>query len=217
MSEDKQERRTRLDSFRRSIASVQAYRDSLRATVSSGESDIKNLRYRAELNQSSSEIFKKWLEDSLRVNVDSMSELATNGLRHVIQDQELTFKIKQELKHNRLSMRFVLEEDGVEADPMTSFGGGAVHIISLILRLSVMTRLGMGNVLILDEAMNALAEKYIPAASDFMKRLSEETGIHILMVTHNDEFMTNAHTAYEATTVRGDDGLKSVKLKRRVR
>lgn len=205
----------RLQSLRKSIASVRAYRDAVRAQADSHEREVESLRYRADLNQRSSEVIKKWLEDLLESNISSMADLATSGLRFIIRDQVLTFRIKQELKYNRLSMRFVIEEDGVESDPMSSFGGGAVLVVSLILRLAVMARLKMGNLLLLDESMSALANKYVPSAADFMRQLSEETGVNIFMVTHNDEFLSNAHTAYEAYVVRGKDGLKSLRLRAR--
>lgn len=57
----------------------------------------------------------------------------------------------------------------------------------------------MGNLLLLDESMHALANKYVPAAAAFMRQLSEQTGINILMVTHNEEFLCHSHTAYEGT------------------
>lgn len=80
---------------------------------------------------------------------------------------------------------------------MASFGGGAVLVASLVLRLAIMSRLGMGNLLLLDESMGMLANRYVPAAAAFMRQLSEQTGINILMVTHNEEFLNHAHTAYE--------------------
>jgi ABC-type uncharacterized transport system ATPase component len=199
----------RLSSLRDGISRVQAYRDFLNGQITSSDADVVRLRHRSDLFQRCSEVYKSWLEDSLRSNIDSMADLATTGLRHIIHDQSLTFRIQQEMKYNRVSIKFLLEEDGTEGNPMDSFGGGAVLVISLILRLAVMARMGMGNLLLLDESMFALANRYVPAAASFMRQLAEETNINILMVTHNEEFMNNAHTAYEAYK----DG--SLRLKRR--
>ena len=206
----------RLAGLKEDIGKVKAYRDVLRTQIVAGESQVEAFRYEADLEQRSSEVFKAWLEDLLKTNVDSISELATRGLRYVIHDQELTFRIHQEPKYNRLSMSFLIEEDGVEGDPVDSFGGGAVVVASLILRVAVMARMGMGNLLLLDESMFALANKYVPAAADFMRQLSERTGVNILMVTHNEEFMNNAHVAYEGVSVRPPGGGRSyLSLRRR--
>ncbi len=188
---------SRLAAIRGGVQRLTAYRDVLQGQADSLDSKEKELRYRADLHQKCSEVFKTWLEDSMRKNVDSMAELATTGLQHVIHDQKLTFRIKQEPKYNRLSMRFVLEEDGNEGDPLSSYGGGAAVIVSLVLRVAVMARMRMANLLLLDESMVAVSDSYIPMAASFMRQLAEQTGINILMVTHKPEFLNHAHVAYE--------------------
>lgn len=208
----------RLRQFSENVTRLESHRDFIVSERESAEADAEKARYEAELQQKSSEVIKSWLDDLLRSNVDSIAELATSGLRHIIDDQELTFAIRQELKYNRLSMRFAIEHDGVEGDPMSSFGGGAVLVASFILRLAVMSRMRMGNLLLLDETMFALANRYVPAAAEFMRQLTEETGVNILMVTHNEEFMSNAHIAYEGSLVPAPDGdpnKKVLQLRRR--
>jgi len=83
-----------------------------------------------------------------------------------------------------------------------------VVLISLVLRLAVMARMKMGNLLMLDESMVSLANKYVPAAAEFLHQLAEQTGVNILMVTHNPEFIAHAHIAYEGYKD------KSLKLRR---
>jgi DNA repair exonuclease SbcCD ATPase subunit len=198
----------RFNSFKRDVERIALYRDIIVKQINSEkEVAAKNL-YVSELNQKSSEIFKMWLEDLLESNVNSISELVTNGLQSVIHDQNLVFRISQELKYNKFSMKFIIDDNGVEGDPIDSFGGGAVAFISFILRLAVMTRMKMGNLLLLDESLASLASCYVPFAADFMKQLSEKTGINILMVTHNDEFINHAHIAYEG---KKDSSLKLTK------
>jgi hypothetical protein len=206
----------RFEKLRHSSIRLESYRDLLKNQYSKLEADEEKAKYSSELHQKCVEIFKRWLEDALDKNVHAMAELATSGLRHVISDQKLTFKIKQEMKYNRLSMKFILEQeraDGViiEGEPTGSYGGGAVVIISLVLRLAVMARMRMANLLLLDESMVALANAYVPACAEFMRQLSEQTGINILMVTHNPEFISHANIAYEAYSQ--NDSLKIRKLK----
>jgi DNA repair exonuclease SbcCD ATPase subunit len=187
----------RLASLKSSVARICAYEAVVSAQADRLEAESSSSKMKSELFSKCSEIFKKWLEDSMERNVGSMADLATTGLRHVIPDQELIFKIKQEPKYNRMSMRFVLEQDGVEGDPINSYGGGAAVVVSLILRIAVMQRMGMGNLLILDESMVALANVYVPSAASFIRKLAEQAGVNILMVTHNPEFLASAHVAYE--------------------
>lgn len=187
----------RLEILDKSVGRLEVYRDIISGQIADNELEATKLKALGILNQKSSEVFKGWLEDLLANNVDSMAQLVSSGLQHIIDDQDLTFKIKKELKYNKVSMCFAVESDGMDGDPLHSFGGGVVSVISLILRLAVMARMQMGNLLLLDESMDALHSSYIPAAVHFMKQLSEQTGINILMVTHNDDFANGAHTAYE--------------------
>ena len=189
--------RDRLKQLRNSINKLSTYKSILNSQVENLSKNEIDLVYESSLYQKCSEIFKSWLEDSMKRNIDSMAELATTGLRHIIHDQKLTFSIKQEAKYNRLAMKFILEDGGIEGDPIQSYGGGPAVIISLVLRIAVMSRMKMANLLILDESMLALSKEYIPAAASFMRQLSEETGINILMVTHNQLFLEHAHIAYE--------------------
>lgn len=202
----------RLQELRDGISKLGTYRDILQSQINTLEKEESSLSYRSELYQKCSEVFKTWLEDSMKRNVDSMAVLATTGLQHVINDQKLTFTIKQEPKYNRLAMRFILEDGGVEGDPIQSYGGGAAVIISFVLRIAVMARMNMANLLILDESMLALSNSYVPNAAAFMRRLSEETGINILMVTHNPEFLNHAHIAYEGR--KEGPGTGALRLKR---
>lgn len=187
----------RFDTFKKSVLKVSTHESILDSQAKNLEDEVEKAKYKSELYVKCSEIFKKWLEDSITKNVDSISDLATTGLKFIIQDQDLKFSIKQEAKYNRISMKFIVEQDGVEGDPLDSYGGGAAVIISLILRIAIMQKMGMCDLLILDESMVALANAYVPFAASFMRQLSEQTGVNILMVTHNPEFVMSAHTAYE--------------------
>jgi len=156
------------------------------------------------------EIFKTWLESSIESNINSIADLATEGLRNILNDQELIFKIKQEHRNNKLWMKFIIESDGIEGDPLTSYGGGAAMICSLVLRVSMMKRLGLCDLLLLDETMVAVSNAYVGNTAEFMRSLAEKAGIHILMVTHNQEFVDNSHVSYEGTKI---DHLKLRKIK----
>ena len=191
----------RFSKFKSGLNGLHTYQGILASQLKILEQEEADARYKIELYQKGAEVIKQWLDDSLKTNVDSMADLATMALRHIMFDQELTFRIKQEPKYNRISIKFTLEEESpkgiVEGNPMDSYGGSAAVIISFVLRLAIMSRMGMGNLLLLDESMFAISAQYIPKAAAFMRQLSEETGINILMVTHNPSFLEYAHTAYE--------------------
>lgn len=195
---------SRFSSLRDKIQTAKNYVKFHSSRMKELESKRETHVYRSDLRQKESEIFKRWLHDMLEENIESMENLVTSGLNHVINDQKLSFRIRQEAQYDRIAMKFGIEQltdaGTVEGDPINSFGGGAAVLISLILRIAVMSKMKMGNLLLLDESLAALANVYVPNAAAFMRQLSEKTGVNILIVTHNPTFLEYAHTAYEATS-----------------
>lgn len=196
------------------VRTAQTHRKILQSRAAKLELEEAESRRQADLYQRCSEIVKKWLEESLEKNVTSMADLATMGLRHTLKDQDLTFRVVQEAKYNRMAMKFILEQNEggvlIEGDPLNSYGGGAAAVISLVLRLAIMSRMKMGNLLLLDESMVWVSAAYVGNTAAFMRQLAERTGVNILMVTHNPEFIANAHTAYEGHK---DNSLKLRRLR----
>lgn len=189
--------RNKFDIVKSNFEKIKIYEKILLKQLEKSRVDAESAKYKVELYSKCSELFKNWLEGSIKENIDSISDLITTGLNYIMTDQDLVFRINQEHKNNRIHMKFVLEQDGTSGDPLSSYGGGPAVIISLILRICIMQRMGLGNLLILDESMVALANAYVPSAAAFMRQLSEQTGVNILMVTHNSLFLENSHTAYE--------------------
>src|SRR5271157_5547242 len=101
----------RYQQFKSNLTSLHTYQSILASHLKTLEQEEKDARYKIELYAKGAEVIKQWLDDSLKTNVDSMAELATMALRHIMFDQELTFRIKQELKYNRISIKFTLEEE----------------------------------------------------------------------------------------------------------
>lgn len=204
----------RLNCLEKNFQRVSFYKESLDKKLSELESEENSYKYKIELRQKESEIFKRWLEDSLEKSINSMADVSTSALKHIIYDQNLNFKILQEPKYNRIAMKFILEDSDssgiTQGDPVSSYGGGAAVVISLVLRLAIMARLKMANLLLLDESMVALNNAYVPSAASFLRQISEEIGINILMVTHNSEFLSHAHVSYEGYK---DSSLKLKKIK----
>ena len=94
----------RFSKFKSGLNGLHTYQGILASQFKILEQEEADARYKIELYQKGAEVIKQWLDDSLKTNVDSMADLATMALRHIMFDQELTFRIKQEPKYNRISI-----------------------------------------------------------------------------------------------------------------
>jgi len=91
----------------------------------------------------------------------------------------------------------MLSVDGVEASLDDSFGGGMLCVISFILRLIVVTNLGLFPLIVGDEIFAGVSEEFQKPCSEFLKVMSERMGCDFLLVTHQEQFAENAHNRYK--------------------
>jgi len=178
------------------VSRVGVHYDILSKQLAEKKLALKQFDEQIQLHKKSTEIFKLWLNNMMNESLNAIEPIVTSGISSVIDDQSIKFKIDRLMKNNRLIFKFNIENDGVSGDPMKSFGGGVVMVASFVLRVVIMSKIGNGGLLLLDESLNALANKYIDNASELMRKLSQETGINILMVTHNDKFIDGSDVSY---------------------
>jgi ABC-type iron transport system FetAB ATPase subunit len=119
-------------------------------------------------------------------------------LQAIFHDQDIAFEIVVGQKNGKVWIDFETLQNGVRGQALQSFGGGVASVESLLLRLLVLLKTGLSKYLILDESLAALSEHYVDEAGQFIRRMSEELGVNVLLITHNKAFLDHAHTAYQA-------------------
>ena len=66
-------------------------------------------------------------------------------------------------------------------------------IVGFILRVVVMLlRKDVARILFLDETFAHVSAEYLPALGEFLREVVDKSGIQIVMVTHQDEFVEYA-------------------------
>lgn len=175
-----------------------AYHKSLERSYTQAEMDLSRSRGLIQDYNKCISLFQTWISKITDQNINSISELVTNGLSHVVEDQNLEFKITQELKNNKSNFKISMVNSGRESDPVDGSGGGIASLVSTIIRFSLTAKFGLSKIILLDETLSSLSNSYVPAAATFLRELCKEFNIDILMVTHNSDFIQESDTAYEA-------------------
>lgn len=135
--------------------------------------------------------------------------IVTKGLRAVFQNPTLEFKLRysetkkgDRKKNPEVAMSITFEQDGqtVEGDLKSSFGGGLSVVAAILLKVVVVLHLNprVRPILILDEPLKDLSPAYDGQDSvvngyrermaDFLRSLTDETDLQIIMVTHEPEY-----------------------------
>jgi len=178
--------------------------------------EAKAVLQRAKELTSKVESYRDLVEDLERVTIvlntigedrqlqaqETIEELVTRGLQTIF-DSSLSFHIVQTIKGRSVSAEFLvrttLGDTFIETPVLDARGGGLAATIGFLLRVVVLL-LGSGtkqdNVLILDETFAHVSEEYLPPLGEFLRELVDKTGIQIIMVTHQSEFMEYSDKSY---------------------
>lgn len=141
-------------------------------------------------------------EDRQMQAQETIEELVTRGLQTIF-DSTLSFHIVQTIKGRSVTAEFMvrttLGDTFIETPVLDARGGGLAATIGFLLRVVVLL-LSSGtkqdNVLILDETFAHVSDEYLPPLGEFLRELVDKTGIQIIMVTHQPEFMEYSDKSY---------------------
>jgi len=102
-------------------------------------------------------------------------------------DDPYEFRITFERKRNRTEASLSFVRDGLEVDPMSAAGGGAVDVAAFALRAACLTlQTDLEQILVLDEPFRFLSREYRHRVRSLLVTLSADLGIQFLLVTHLD-------------------------------
>jgi len=163
------------------------------------ETEINSIVDEQVLLQETHEVLKVLLDRMSHENVGQIEGLVTFGLKsifgHVYED--IRFFFKKSVKRDQLHYEPMLSVDGVEASLDDSFGGGMLCVISFILRLIVVTNLGLYPLIVGDEIFAGVSEEFQKPCSEFLRTMADRMGCDFLLVTHQEQFSENAHVRYK--------------------
>ena len=121
----------------------------------------------------------------------TVSGLVSKCLK-TIYGEEYGFEIRFEKKRGKTEASPVLIKGKHEMDLNETTGGGVLDVISFALRVSYLTlsRPELRRFLVLDEPFKNLDVSLHEAARLMLEDFSSKLNIQILMVTHNESYMT---------------------------
>ncbi len=147
-------------------------------------------------------------EKQLKAQQD-IEELVSRGLQTIF-DESLSFHIVQSVRGKTTIVEFVvrttLADTVVDTPVMDARGGGVAAVIGFLLRVVVMLLRGgtkQRNLLVLDESFAMVSVEYLPVLGEFLRSIVEETGIQIVLVTHQHEFIEVGDKVYRFSQVDG--------------
>lgn len=196
-----------------------AYRDALDQQIETNAKRIKNLENEEELLDLVSTLIRQLIDAEVSDGVKAVEKLQSEGLAEIFYDQSLSVRAEIEESRGKISVNFLTKEDRVDGSSVEglsdqSFGGSVTTIQSILMRITVLFRRDMRPLLLLDETMAAVADKYVDRAAKFFSTLSERLGLDILMISHDDALVNAAHRAYHVDKLKDRAVFKETTVER---
>jgi len=160
------------------------------------EQDSADFRERLTHLHIAEKILQEVVEKVSQQNLLKIEAFVNRALSLIFTDLNLSFKIGQDVKRGNNVYFFEILQDNVRGS-INSFGGGIIAVIAVVLKILFNIITKRFPLLVFDETLSFLAVNYIPAMSEFLKTLSKEFNLPILLVTHQKEFAVSADNCLE--------------------
>ena len=179
---------------------IQSSIESTKNSIAEVNSKIDELEY----EKNTLKLCKPIIDDIISKFSDSLlrklEELLTIGLKKIFYDRNYSVQIRVVDKRNTKCVELLLNDNGNLIPVKNScVAGGILVVIAAIIQVFYIINIPtVDNFLFLDEQFSQVSEIYVPQFMDFIKTLCNETGLSIVLITHDNKFMKYGDRIYVA-------------------
>lgn len=212
-----EELQTRLDALKKRHSEDKGKKELLKETISKKEKELLQMRNEVNKNIVVREILHDGSEEARRKSKELLEQVTSDAVS-VVTGEDLSVKINLAIKNNTMNADLVLEAhypEGivVETNPAQEDAGGAADVVSLAVFESIRMLSGKENSapLFLDEPLKYVSAGNANGSAEFIKGLTEMTGIQTFVVTHElNSLPSVADIAYKLDLVDGTSKSKKI-------
>lgn len=179
---------------------VQSSIDSAKNSISEIDCKIKEL----ECEKNTLKLCKPIIDDIISKFSDSLlrrlEELLTIGLKKIFFDRNYSIQIRVVDKRNTKCVELLLNDNG-NLIPVrnANVAGGVLVVIAAIIQVFYIINIPtVGKYLFLDEQFSQVSQQYVGTFMGFIKTLCNETGLSIVLITHDNKFIQYGDRIYIA-------------------
>ena len=195
-------------SYRLELNSLKALHKQQQHTFAKLSNEVDVLVKEVEELYQTQDLLKELLNKLVEKNIAPFQDFITYALRTVFPGRDMTFLIQRKETASGTAYNFLLKEGEVEAPVVGNFGYSVTQIVSFMLRLVVIKKLNKAPVLFLDEFFTGISSVRKPYLFELLKTLVKDSGFKILLITHIDEFLSEADLVLKAVAT--EKGLKII-------
>lgn len=150
----------------------------------------------AAAHEEAAKLLAEYSDEKQAEIIKTIEQITSIGLSQVF-DEPIELTITPVVRARRVELDIKVRTGTLETPILEARGGGLAAVAGFLLRACVvLLKPDARRLLVLDEVFAMLSEDYLSRMAEFLRTLCEETGLQIILVTHQDEFKDAAHTVY---------------------
>lgn len=140
------------------------------------------------------DLINKFSETSLK----KLEDLLTLGVSRIFQDRDYKVEIKVSEKRSSKCAELYLIDSGHSFLMRDScVAGGILVVVGFLIQVFYVANLDVAKILFLDEALSNISTQYLDNFFGFVKELSTQIGLTVILITHDTRFLEYADRLYK--------------------
>lgn len=189
-----------IDSVNYNLAGIEnllEQRPSLEFRMEELKKEISDIEDNVKFMVESKSFYIKAVDIMYEESIGALKDTLNTALQYIMFDKNYSCNLELEDKRGvkNLYISLIDNDEDFEVDLKDGAGQGVRTIISFILKTYYLINKS-SRLLFLDEKYSALSEHYIPRFFEFMKKMADEKGMIIVLITHDARFMEYADKTY---------------------
>lgn len=126
-----------------------------------------------------------------------LESLVNQGLEYIF-GNGTKIVIESAFKNNKTIFSLNIVKDGLNEGRASSFGGGVLAVVAVLLRVSVILISKVERFIFLDESLNFVSIHYQEKLSHFLKQVCKSLDFDIVLISHQETLNKHADIVYRA-------------------
>jgi len=185
-----------IKNYKAKLEQKKGYIHSLQKQVATFNSNLdtidNNMQYAEQALAITQEVARQ-TQSQIKLHIEDIISMA---LEYIL-DDPYKFELDFVVKRNKTECDIYFVRDGKRIKPIDQSGGGAVDIASFASRIALWSLGDTDNVLVFDEPFKFVSREYQLKVGELLKKLSDQLGLQILMVSHNSNFIQQSDNIIE--------------------
>lgn len=189
-----------LDSVKYSVQGVKTLLDqraNLQMNLSAVTTELMEVQNLLTFNAETKSYYIKAVDLLYEESIGALKETLNTALKYILFDKNYACNLILDDKRGTKTLELTLVDldEDFEVDLKDGVGQGVRTIISFILKAYYLINKD-SKLLFLDEKYSALSDHYVPRFFEFMKKMADERGMILVLITHDTRFSEYADRTY---------------------